>query len=106
MVEINQGKKHYIRIGEISPGFVETEVSIADKHCTTPKSSILNFLLFQLFEVAMGEEKGRLAMEALKDKGEIMSAEDVAWQVEHVLSCPKHIQVGEIVVRPAQQKQQ
>ncbi len=54
----------------------------------------------------MGEEKGRLAMEALKDKGEIMSAEDVAWQVEHVLSCPKHIQVGEIVVRPAQQKQQ
>lgn len=67
-----------IRVTAISPGFVETEMA----------------------EKMHGEEAAR----ELYGRYPVLQPEDIASAVVYTLSCPPHMQIHDILVRPTQQK--
>jgi clavulanate-9-aldehyde reducatase len=70
-----------IRVTTVAPGFVETELQ---GHSTNPL-------------VRRATERSR------EQIGEVLKAEDIAEEIVHAVSLPRHVCVNEVVVRPTGQ---
>ncbi len=53
----------------------------------------------------MGADKASKVISELMEAGSCLKSEDIAFEVEHLLALPRHVQPGEVLIRPTHQKQ-